>query len=354
MNGSIDYYTHASISDAVVRARMDHVNRIQAEELPDDPPLIVEDAVVRMRNLPSTTVMHIWVLWLGGQIAAQCRLDWVELESNLEAAGIDVTVEPDLRRQGIATELVRRSLEIAQAANRPRLFAGSSDRVPAGRLFLESLGFRPKIEAHVNQLAIDRLDNMLMASWRAIGCSRAQDYDIELWDGPIPAERLNAFAELSNVMNSAPRGDLEIEDTQVTPNMIRERESCFFAAGNRQLISCARHLPTGELAGYTELSWNPKRAAIVWQGDTGVVEAHRNRGLGRWLKATNIASLMHENPSVRFVRTGNADSNAPMLAINRKMGFVPFIAETGWQGQAAEIADRIERVRAANRELSAV
>ena len=341
MNGSIDYYTHKSISDAVIRARMDHLNRMHAEELPDDPPLIIEDAVVRMRNLPSTSVMHFWVLRQDHRIVAQCRLDWATLDTNREAAGIDITVEPALRRRGIATGLMRMALEVAEDVKRPRLFAGSSDKVPAGRSFLETVGFRPKIEAHVNQLTIDQLDSELMQSWRAIGNTRARDYSIEIWDGPVPTERLAAFAELANVMNSAPRGDLEIEDTQITPAMIRERENCFFSAGNRQLISCARHVETGELAGYTELSWNPKRAAIVWQGDTGVVEAHRNRSLGRWLKATNIGALLRQNRAARFVRTGNADSNAPMLAINRKMGFVPFIAEMGWQGQLNEVVDRI-------------
>ena len=347
MKRSIDYYSHTSIGEAAIRARMDHVNRLQAEELPDDPPLLVEDAVVRMRNLPSTTVMHFWVLWHDDRIVAQCRLDWAELESNRAAAGVDITVEAPLRRQGIATSLLRRALAVAQNANRPRLFSGSSDRVPAGSAFLKAIGSQPKIEAHVNQLAVDRLDPQLMASWRALGRSRARDYVLELWDGPIPEARLTAFAELANVMNSAPRGELEIEDTKITPAMIRERETCFFSIGNRQLISCARHVPTGALAGYTELSWNPKRAALVWQGDTGVVEAHRNRGLGRWLKATNIAALLRENGAARFVRTGNADSNAPMLAINRKMGFVPFIAETGWQGHAADIAGAIEKGRAA-------
>jgi hypothetical protein len=102
------------------------------------------------------------------------------------------------------------------------------------------------------------------------------------------------------------------------------------------------------LAGFTELSWNPKRAAIVWQHGTGVLVSHRGKGLGRYLKAINMEAMLAANPAARFVRTGNADSNAPMLAINRQMGFEPFISETVWQANAAAVVSRLaERSEAA-------
>ena len=104
MTGSIDYYTSKTISEADVRARVEHLNRIHAEEYPDDPPHIVEDAVIQMQNLPSTTVLHYWVQRQRNGITAQCRLDWTELESNRNLAFVGITVEPGLRRQGIATE----------------------------------------------------------------------------------------------------------------------------------------------------------------------------------------------------------------------------------------------------------
>jgi hypothetical protein len=36
-------------------------------------------------------------------------------------------------------------------------------------------------------------------------------------------------------------------------------------------------------------------------------------------------------PNARLVRTGNADSNAPMLAINTRLGFKPVWAESIWE-----------------------
>jgi hypothetical protein len=65
------------------------------------------------------------------------------------------------------------------------------------------------------------------------------------------------------------------------------------------------------------------------------------------LKAANMEAMLGRNPSARVVRTGNADSNGPMLAINRQMGFEPFIAEATWQGSAYLVAERSAACRVA-------
>jgi GNAT superfamily N-acetyltransferase len=337
----VEYYTHTTIPDRVILERAAHVNRMLAEELPDDPPLIVEDAVRQMRNLPSVTRMHVWVVRHGRRIVAEARLVWAELKSNRKSAGLYVGVEPHLRRRGIGARLLASAVAGSRKARRPILFAQSYDRLPAGAAFLKRFGFKQGLETHLNQLAVDRLDRALLARWLTTGSGSAADYVVEIWDGPVPEQWLVPFADLYGVMNTIPRGGLAIEDTAVTPTMIREGETHLFANDSRRVIACARHAASGVLVGFTELIWNPKRAAIVWQQNTGVVEAHRNKGLGRWLKAANMDAMLKMNPAARLVRTGNADSNAPMLAINKQMGFAPFIAAIVWQGSAARIAQRL-------------
>jgi GNAT superfamily N-acetyltransferase len=285
--------------------------------------------------------MHVWVLRHGRGIMAQASLYWEERETNRRLVNAFVSVEPHLRRRGIGMRLLALAVARSRKALRPLLLAYSSGRVPAGAEFLRRFGFKQGLKTHLNQLVIDRLDRALLARWRAAGPQIAADYVVEVWDGPVPEQWLVPFADLLNVMNTEPRGELQIEDTTATPKMIREDERFFFANGSRRLIACVRHRASGALVGFTELAWNPKRAKIVWQHGTGVVEAHRNRGLGRWLKAANMETMLAMNPSARFVRTGNADSNAPMLAINRQMGFAPFIAEIRWQGSAPAILHRL-------------
>ena len=102
-------------------------------------------------------------------------------------------------------------------------------------------------------------------------------------------------------------------------------------------------MESGRFAGYTEVLWNPNRSAIIGQGMTGVFPEFRNRGLGRWLKAAMLDKILAERPLARFVRTGNADMNAPMLKINDELGFKPYIAEAVWQVETERVREYLSQ-----------
>jgi hypothetical protein len=87
----------------------------------------------------------------------------------------------------------------------------------------------------------------------------------------------------------------------------------------------------------TEVNLHPDRPSIVGQGFTGVLPACRGLGLGHWLKAAMLNKLLVDHPAVQIIRTGNANSNAPMLKINQEMGFKPYMATTIWQVELVKV-----------------
>jgi hypothetical protein len=64
--------------------------------------------------------------------------------------------------------------------------------------------------------------------------------------------------------------------------------------------------------------------------------------LGKWLKAAMLERLHRERPDVRVVRTGNADTNAAMLAINEALGFAVAREAIVWQVATDDLARRLE------------
>ena len=88
---------------------------------------------------------------------------------------------------------------------------------------------------------------------------------------------------------------------------------------------------SGEPAGCTVVMVNQHRPEYSWQWNTVVLPAFRRRGIGRWIKAEMWRQLREAEPRVKILRTGNAESNSGMLAINNAMGFRPSHLMGGWQ-----------------------
>ena len=82
--------------------------------------------------------------------------------------------------------------------------------------------------------------------------------------------------------------------------------------------------PDGTISGITDITWAPYRSAFIEQRFTGVRPEARGRGLGKWIKAAMLLHIRDLYPGTRWIATGNARSNAPMLKINRALGFKPY------------------------------
>ena len=316
-------------------------NLMRAEQLPNDPPIPLEEQIQEYRNLPSFIDVYAWgVLHPNNStLIASCSIALLRMDENKHLGEATIEVLPAYRRQGIARRLLALLAETAQRENRQLLIGGTNERIPAGEKFMQRLGAQRGLENHTNQLDLADLNRALVQDWMASAQERASDFELGLWDGAYPQSDIEGIIALFNVMNSAPRGSLQVDDFHYTEEHVRQEEKRLFARGSQRWTLYVREKATGKFAGYTEVFWNPNRAQILSQGATGVFPEYRNKGLGRWLKAAMIDKVLRERTQVKYIRTGNADSNAPMLKINHELGFKPYISRCVWQVQVSQVID---------------
>ena len=342
---SIEYFDALEASQATLEAFHQLASVIEKEELPDDPPAPLEERVSELLHVPEYRKNHRWLIWneRHDRVIASSTLQLRYTEDNRDMGWFFVQVLPEFRRRGLATQLMVPILEEAVAEERTKLSAFTAKDGP-GDGFMAALGADAKQDERMSRLYVKDVDPDLMRHWIDRAPERAADYRLLSWTGPVPDDDLVRFAAHRSVMNTAPRDDFEMEDEEVTPERQRQAEKAWESQELTWWTMCAEHIPTRQLAGYTEVFFPKYRDYMAWQGDTGVDPDHRNKGLGSWLKAAMIVRLMDERPTVDRVDTWNAWSNAAMVGINEAMGYRVAKSYTAWQASTATISEKVEKL----------
>ncbi|MBI1742478.1 GNAT family N-acetyltransferase [Candidatus Acetothermia bacterium] len=317
-------------------------NRIRQEYWPEDQPLTLEETIQNLRATPAFSDLRLWTAWTPdrSKIVGRASATIMRTEDNQHLMYFDIVVLSELRRQGLAKRLLTHIATVARTENRRVLQTDTDSKIPSGETFMKRLGARMGLRSRTNQLRIAELDKNLIRRWTEN--APTDEFELGLWNGAYPEAEIGAIAKMIDVMNAQPKDNLEQEDWHWTPEEIRQWQKSLAERKTEQWTIYARDRKTRELAGYTEVFWNPHHSENLNQGDTGVLPKFRNKGLGRWLKATMLEKVLHERPYVKRIRTGNANSNAPMLAINNELGFKPYKDWSTWQVELNQMLEYLE------------
>jgi len=320
---------------------------LQRERTPEDPLIPVE--AIERRLL--AVVPGQWRAFFVARDAVDALIGYAVVNRSLnepENAHLrwtELVVSAPHRRKGVGRALLRSLLDaVADQGDDVVFMTQTMDRVPSGSEFARAIGAEPGLDMKTNQLDLSRVDRAKVEEWAAIA---PEGYRLVRIDDAVPAELVVPYIQASNGMNDAPRGRLRMADWKLTEEHIRERESWFRQTGVERWLLVAIHKATGDGAGFTEVTYDPKVSHVIWQQGTAVIDAHRGHRLGMWMKAVLLERILDERPKALFIRTGNANTNAQMLAINTQLGFVQAWSACQWQISIADARKAVGRERAA-------
>jgi GNAT superfamily N-acetyltransferase len=282
---------------------------------------------------PDERIFRIgWAGWradpdLGDRVVATGWMSGSTVD-NTDLANVLICCTPDARGHGYAAEMLAHVEEQARARGRARLVsevswpydggadgAGSPDLAWAVRqgfeLALVDVQRRlsvPVPTGHLDELA-------------AKAAGHHEGYRLRSFTGPVPDDLVDGWAALSaTLMTEAPMGEIDREEETIDVAAIRAEEALLDRQGRVRLGTAALS-PEGELVAYTDIVVTEHESERGYQWGTLVRPDHRGHRLGLAVKVANLRRLQETRPQITTLVTFNADVNAPMVAVNERLGY---------------------------------
>ncbi len=175
-----------------------------------------------------------------------------------------------------------------------------------------------------------------LTSLRAEAREASRGYRVLCWEGTVPEEHLGQVAAVNGAMADAPH-DAATQAQSWDADRVRAGQRRIVLQGQRYYSVAAQCARSGELAGLTQLGVDPEIPGWGFQELTAVTRPHRGHRLGLLLKVAMLDLLAEREPQLKWVVTGNADSNSHMVAINALLGFQPVDSWASWQLDVAQV-----------------
>jgi GNAT superfamily N-acetyltransferase len=227
--------------------------------------------------------------------------------------GLKLLVDPARRGSGIGSRLYDSALAFGQAHGAAKLRSNVRENAPDGRRFAEQRGFQ--LDRHVFESTIQLADFDLRPFSPAIAAAEATGIRfLTLADaGDTPEARRKVYDLNRRVAADIPGDDGTFFPFEEFEKMIcgafwYRPEGIFLAADGDAWVGLAM------VGTFPETN-------SMYNMITGVEATYRGRGIAQALKVLSIRYA--QQAGAAYIRTNNDSQNAPMLAINRKLGYQP-------------------------------
>lgn len=319
--------------DDVLMARMyDVAVAAKSVERPYFVPVALPAVLAAIRHADPGERETIIGTWEGGLLVGVATV-WEFLLDNVSTAYAQVEVHPDHRRRGHGSALVNAVCAMLCDRGRDRLIVetvtptGSGPDHPHHRFALHH-GFVPGEPAVVRRLALPVRPGLLERLTTEARSAYGSRYAVQTFDVVPDPLRASLCECMNRVDADAPSGEIEWEPESLDPSRYAGQLALDAQMARTRLTALATDTGSGDVVAFTELFLPQAPHPYAHQAGTLVLEAHRGHGLGLAVKAANLAELGRRFPERTAVFTGNAVANPWMVAVNDRLGFVPFEAET--------------------------
>ncbi len=263
-----------------------------------------------------------FLAYLAGQAVGAASVGRIYVhEPSFERFWLTLQVRAEARRRGLGTALWAAASGIARAAGKTGLETSVSEVHTDGVAFLEHRGFEVIGRDKMVRLDLRGLEPPAVRPPSGFELtSYAARPDLE---AGLHAVALEAYADI-------PTSDVPIAAGTFDEFRARDLHRDGIPA---DALAIALDSATGDVAGWASLMFIPGSTTVAWHDMTAVARAWRGRGVASALKRATIAwAIAH---GLEALETGNDEDNAPMRAINARLGYRPIPDELTFRGPLA-------------------
>jgi GNAT superfamily N-acetyltransferase len=263
-----------------------------------------------------------WVADLDGRVVGVGTVGRIYMYApDFDAYWGTIHVLPEVRRRGIGSALLDRNAEHARHAGKTHLHVPASEARPDGIDFLEHRGF-----TEYDRSKTVRLDLRGMAPPEVVAPAGIDITSLAVRPDLIAAVHAVAVAAFPDI----PGGDRPMDPGDLAEFRARDVDRPDIPPAG---FMVALDRTDGSVVGYAALSMVPGSTTAAWHDMTAVRREQRGRGIARALKLATIGWAIQAG--LETLDTGNDVENAPVRALNQRLGYLPLPDEITLRGPIA-------------------